>query len=131
MIGQSLFETGKFLNHKLSTHDYILFFKFVYGNLLQNNSLPNWGHEILYGQPIQHHYLALGFAHYIAIIIGKCFSIYNSFILFKLSILFDFIAFFIAVIFLIKYFINGAMGSWWCFISALIGIYAYFNFGLK
>ena len=43
----------------------------------------------------------------------------------------DVIAFFIAVILLIKYFINGAMGSWWCFISALIGIYAYLNFGVK
>ena len=36
-----------------------------------------------------------------------------------------------AIILAIKYFINGAMGSWWCFISALIGIYAYLNFGVK
>ena len=43
----------------------------------------------------------------------------------------DMIALSIAVILLIKYFINGAMGSWWCFISVFIGMYLYFNFGVK
>lgn len=43
----------------------------------------------------------------------------------------DIIAFFFTIVLLIKYFINGALGSWWCFISALVGVYYYFTLGIK
>lgn len=34
------------------------------------------------------------------------------------------------LILLIKFFINGAIGSWWCFISVFLSVYYYFAFGI-
>ena len=43
----------------------------------------------------------------------------------------DTIAFFLTIILLIKHFINGAIGTWWCFIGALLGLHFYFTLGIK